>query len=165
MVAIIFSTFLSGIAVPPFIPPMVVVHGAARTFPASFEVLATIVVRSSPVGAGIRRSRPVTVMPDPASLHWIPVTLDPFVVGGWRWCHTIRSWWRRGLPDGDAETDLRVGESTWREQYRRDGDCLQNLSHAFDAVQMERHTCENSQWPDSEGIYASIREEPWTRSN
>jgi hypothetical protein len=104
MVAIIFSTFVISIALPPFIPPMVVVDGAARTFPASFEVLATIVVRSSPVRALIRRSRPVAVMPRPASVYWIPVALDPFVVAPRRRRHTIGPWWRRGLTDGDAET-------------------------------------------------------------
>src|SRR6476619_7386046 len=107
---------MTGIALPPFIPAMIVFHVAARTFPVSFEVLAAIVVRSRPVRALIRRSRPVPVMPGPASTYWIPVTLDPFVARSRRRCHTIRPWWRRGLTDGDAETHLGVGESSGREQ-------------------------------------------------
>src|SRR5215475_14112142 len=116
MVAIIFSTFMTAVALPASIPLMVVVDGATRTLPASFEVLAAIVIRSSPVRALIRRSRPVAAMPNPASIPWIPVALDPFVIGAGLRRHTKRPRRRRGLADADAETHLCVGDGSWHEQ-------------------------------------------------
>src|SRR6476620_9043726 len=125
MVAIIFSTFMTAIALAASIPLMIVVDGAPRTFPASFEVLATIVIRSRPVRALIRRSRPVAVVPSPASTHWIPVAFDPLVIGGglrWDPIHPRR---RRGLADADAEAHLCIGDGSRREQESSDDDCLQ----------------------------------------
>src|SRR6478609_3471851 len=138
MVAIIFPTFMTAVALAASIPLMIVVDGATRTFPASFEVLATIVIRSRPVRSLIRGSRPVAVVPGPASAHWIPVAFDPLVIGtGLRW-DPIHSRRRRGLADADTETHLSVGDGGWRAQESRDGDCLQQFSHAFQAVQMGR---------------------------
>jgi hypothetical protein len=120
------------IALPTSIPLMVVVHWAARTFPSAIEVFAPVVIRGGPKRALIRRSRPVPVVPNPASALRVPVALNPLIVWAGLRRHSVPPGWRRRLADPDAEAYLCPGRCGWGEQHGRDGDCVQKLSHALD---------------------------------
>jgi hypothetical protein len=84
------------------IPMVVMLATAAIGLPVSLEEALSVVMRSYPMGASIRRTRPVARMPFVMVPDWIPISLYPHEVGirtrrhgvsharGWRW------------PDSDA---------------------------------------------------------------
>ena len=67
--------------------------------------MSILVVRLHPVGALIRRTRPVALVPDVASVHRIPVALDPFIVGTRLWRDVIRARRRRWMASNETCAD------------------------------------------------------------
>ena len=138
----VISTIATFIAFPTTIPTMVVTDVTAVAFPSAAEILAAVVVRSGPVRACIRWSRPVPIVPEPAPAHRIPVALNPLIVGAGLRRDAVPPRRGRGVANRDAETHLRTGSRGGRQQQSCDGDCLQKLSHTAHQVQMERQKCE-----------------------
>ena len=82
------------------IPMVVVPAAAAIAFPVSWEEPLSVVVRSHPMRAGIRRTAPVASMPFVMVSHRIPIALDPGEVGtGTAWHGVTHAWRRR--PNSD----------------------------------------------------------------
>ena len=76
------------------VPVMVVTNVAAIAFPATGIVPSASVVGGDPVRTGIRRPRPVTVVPSIVRSLRVLVAFDPYVFGaGWR-RHAVRPWGR-----------------------------------------------------------------------
>src|SRR5204862_851589 len=90
------------------VPAMVVTEVAARRAPVAFVETAAFPVRLHPVRAGVRRTRPVAVMPIPAIAARIPVAFDPLVIGAGARGHAIRARGRRRRPDRESELPVRL---------------------------------------------------------
>jgi hypothetical protein len=74
---------------------------AAIAFPVSWEEALSVVMRSHPKRAAIRRTSPVASMPFVMVSHRIPIALDPGEVGtGTAW-HGVTHAWRRRRPNSD----------------------------------------------------------------
>ena len=101
MIAIVVVPVLSPLAVP--IPPLIVIPMvvvivmAARRVPVPLIVAAALPIRLDPIGICERRTRPVTVVPDPTPVSWIPIAFNPVIGGPGLSRHAIRSW-RRWWP-------------------------------------------------------------------
>ena len=76
------------------VPSMIVNDHAAITCPIPLEIHVSIVPGGNPARTGIRRPRPVPVMPHVMTFDRIPVALDPDVLGlrrrRWRHVHHLR---------------------------------------------------------------------------
>src|SRR5260370_609165 len=96
--------------IPPLaaVPAMIVRDGAARPFPPSSVVPSTVVVRLDPVRAGIRRPRPVAVVPHVTASGGVVIALDPDILRTRARRHHVRAR-RRRRADANAERHLRVG--------------------------------------------------------
>ena len=79
MIVVILPAITVAIMVP--VPVMVVLEVAARTIPiAGIEALA-IVARTDPARAFIRRTSPITAVPNVTAADRVPVAFDPAVFG------------------------------------------------------------------------------------
>ena len=65
------------VSIPAAIPMMVVAQPPAITFPITFVIAPPIVARHYPHGIGVRRSRPVAIVPLPMMALWIPIAFYP----------------------------------------------------------------------------------------
>src|SRR4051812_12369596 len=88
----------------------------ARSIPASFKEVPTLVARSNPVRACIRRACPVTVMPAIPVAHRIPVTFYPHKPGAGRYRTNPDNTWRGRGPDGDSNIKIRGNHGAASEQ-------------------------------------------------
>jgi hypothetical protein len=111
------------------VPAMVVVHDAAASFPTTGEILSAGVIRRHPVRTLVRHARPVAIVPPVAAPLWIPITLNPHVVGTGLPPDDVPARRRRRLADLNANGNLSV-RNRWREKQRRDGECPNKSSHA-----------------------------------
>ena len=102
------------VAIPPLVslsgvvPAMVVMDVAARAFPVTGEVLAAVIVRGHPVGAFVRRPRPISVVPDVVAVFRVLVAFDPHVIRSGLRRDAVRAGRRRGRPNVEVERDLRL---------------------------------------------------------
>ena len=91
------------IAIAVAVPVMIVLETAAVAFPKSREELPAFITRPDPVGAGIGRTGPVSVMPPIASSFRIPIPVYPKIIwsGGSRpgANHTRRRRWPNSHPN------------------------------------------------------------------
>src|SRR5262245_40189306 len=90
---------LSTISLPLAIPSVIVIVPAARARPVAADVHAASVVGLNPVRAGVRRSRPVPVVPGIMPSLRIPVAFDP---------HELRTGARRDAVDARGRRRLDV---------------------------------------------------------
>src|SRR5436190_22618195 len=88
---------------------MVVAEIPAGRSPVAFVEAAAFPVRLHPVGAGVRWTRPVAVMPDPAVAARIPIALDPLVVLTRARIDAVVSRRRRRRADRESELPVRLG--------------------------------------------------------
>ena len=99
-----------------FVPLVIVFDAAVLAIPVSGEELTAVMAGSYPTRPGIRRTRPVSVVPLIVSAHRIPVAIypeeiRPRCVGSHS--HDARGWRRS---DSDAQRDLRVERSPGQKQ-------------------------------------------------
>jgi hypothetical protein len=112
MIAVIVIAMLPPFSVPVTVmisvPTMVVIVVAAWCRPVALEVAATLPVGFDPIRIRERRTCPVAVVPCPAPVDGIPISLDPLILrGGLRRNPIDPGWWGR-RPEGEAERYLRV---------------------------------------------------------
>jgi len=69
------------IAVSIAVPAMIVIEPAAVAFPIALEELSALIARSAPMGAGVGGTGPISVMPTIPPSHWIPIAIDPEIIG------------------------------------------------------------------------------------
>ena len=93
------------IAVVIAIPVMVVVESAMRAIPVAAVEAAAFVARADPARAGVRRTSPVTLMPNVVTARRIPVAINPCVAGSGA-DRNDRMPRRRRRPDLDSDGDL-----------------------------------------------------------
>src|SRR5215475_9540705 len=62
------------------IPVMVMLEAAVGTVPVSDEELSAFVTRTNPVSSHVGWARPISVVPNVATIHWIPVAIDPDII-------------------------------------------------------------------------------------
>jgi hypothetical protein len=72
-----FPAIVVAISVVFAVPMMIMLHSAAFTGPVAHEVLPAIMPRCYPIGALVRRSRPVAFMPPIVVSHRIPIACHP----------------------------------------------------------------------------------------
>jgi hypothetical protein len=77
------------------IPPVIVLESSPGTVPIPAVVSSAEVVGFDPVGAGIRRTRPIAVVPEPASILPVPISFDPLVVEARSDRYSVRARLRR----------------------------------------------------------------------
>src|ERR1051326_1148462 len=88
------------------IPSVVVIVMAARCVPVPFEVASGLPVRLDPVRGGERWPRPIAIVPEPASVAWIPVALNPLILRAGLRRDPIDARWRRWRAEGKTERNL-----------------------------------------------------------
>jgi len=71
------------VAVVLLIPMMIVFDAAVRAIPISAIVAAAFMAPCDPMRTRIRRTRPVTGVPNVAAIYRIPVAINPHVVRPW----------------------------------------------------------------------------------
>ena len=81
MVIVVVIVIVMIVAVVLAIPAMVVGNYTVRAFPAAFKKSFAIVTRANPHRTRIRRPGPISCVPHVASIDWVPVSIDPYVVG------------------------------------------------------------------------------------
>ena len=118
------------VTVPIVIPAVIVIEMATRCVPIPFVVATALPIGLDPIGIGHGRTGPVTVVPDPPPIVWIPVPFDPVILGPGLRRHEIRSrgWWRRAK--GEAERDLCARRRDGKEQ-QTEQDGREPVFHGF----------------------------------
>ena len=121
VIVVILPATTVAIMVP--VPVMVVLEVAAGTIPITGVETSTIVARTDPAGAFIRRASPIAAVPDIMAADRVPITIDPgvfrFGAGADRTdCIDARWRWRSDLnADGNlAECRGRSNKNRAREQ-------------------------------------------------
>src|SRR5215468_1250621 len=74
---VVMVAIVAIISIPAAIPMMIVAQPPAIAFPITFVIAPAIVARHYPHGIGVRRPRPVPVVPLPMMAHRIPITFQP----------------------------------------------------------------------------------------
>ena len=106
------------IAIPAAVPTVVMVSPAAVSFPITGVKLATLIARSNPARAAIRRPGPIAVVPAIAPSIGVPVAIDPHVVRAGRSRPSVyHPGWRRGT-DSDAYGKLSETRPSCQEHER-----------------------------------------------
>src|SRR5215470_3414828 len=98
-IARLLTPDLPAIPLPLAIPAVIVIVPAACARPVAADVHATSVVRRHPIRAGVRRSRPVPVMPGIMPSLRIPIAFDP---------HELRTGARRDPVDARGRRCLDI---------------------------------------------------------
>lgn len=102
---VVGSAIVVTVVVAAAVPSMVVRDLAVRAIPVACVVELSIMTRSHPVGAGVRRARPVSVVPPIVVAHRIPVAPYPNMIGArasWLNPDYTYRWWRADSnSDGD----------------------------------------------------------------
>jgi len=75
MVVVVMTVAVAAAAIP--VPAMVVLESTPVAFPITRVVLAAVIPRTNPARAGIRRPRPIALVPPVTTAHWIPVAIHP----------------------------------------------------------------------------------------
>jgi hypothetical protein len=110
------------------VPAMVLGQVAATVLPATGVVVSTDMVGLDPVGAALRRARPVAVVPLVMRTLRIPITLNPPIVGARPGCDVVRArcrWCANLNAEGNLRLDRRCGD----EERCGDGECLKQSFH------------------------------------
>jgi hypothetical protein len=81
---------------------------SAVAFPVALKIEATVVAWSNPACARIRGARPIAPVPTIVSSHWIPVTVDPNVLGPRTSGHYVHNPGSGRRANSNANTNLRV---------------------------------------------------------
>jgi hypothetical protein len=118
MVVVIVVAIAITIAVTIVIPIVAVFKPAVITFPVAVIKPSTIVARTDPTRACIRRTCPIACVPAIMPAHWVPVTIDPDESRSWTrgmYVNDARRWWRT---DPDTNTHLSVSGVRACEQHR-----------------------------------------------
>jgi len=91
------------IAVPVTVPTMIVVEPAAIAFPVAVKESISVMARPYPARVSIGRASPVSLMPNIAAAHWVPVAVHPIVIRSrrsWAYPNLARRRWR---PNSDSD--------------------------------------------------------------
>jgi hypothetical protein len=85
---------------------VIVFHAAMVAIPVSGEELLSVVTRSDPVSAFIRRTRPITRVPAISAVYRVLITIDPDITGAGRGRTNRDDAWRRRGPNANADANL-----------------------------------------------------------
>jgi hypothetical protein len=96
------------------VPVVVMLPPATITLPITGEVSFSIIMRTYPVSTGVRRTRPIALVPFVMTPHRIPIALDPDEVGARTHRHGNHSR-RRRSSDPDSNRHL-SGEGRYANQ-------------------------------------------------
>ena len=98
------------------VPLVFMMDTAVVAFPVALEPLASFVPRSDPMRSHVWRASPVSLVPDVAVVHRIPITVHPDIVRTWRDGSHPNHSWRRRRADLDTYGNLRKCCSGQQEQ-------------------------------------------------
>jgi hypothetical protein len=112
------------------IPVVVVLDNAVFTFPAALEKAFSVVTGAHPTCTAIRWPRPITCMPYVATIHGIPISINPYIVRSRAYGSDSNNSGRGWRPDSD--TNRYLSEYTCADEYR----CGQQLT--FHLLSSER---------------------------
>lgn len=101
-----FGSLATKITVPSTVRAVIVLDAAVVAFPVTGEELLTIVPRSYPVRAFIRRTRPIPRMPAILAVNRILITVNPNVTGTGRLRTNAYHTWRRRRSNADPDANL-----------------------------------------------------------
>jgi hypothetical protein len=91
-----------------FVPTVIVFKPATISIPVTSKELLPIVMRRDPVGARIRRTGPIALVPPVMSPEGIPVSIDPDIVWTGTYRPHVNYARRRRRTNSNAEGHLRV---------------------------------------------------------
>ena len=96
------------IAVMIFIPTVIMFYAAVFAFPVAVVEAFAIVTWADPVGATVRRARPVAFMPAIMSTYGIPIAANPDKIWSWLLRKHGNHAWRRWRANPYADRNLSV---------------------------------------------------------
>jgi hypothetical protein len=86
MVVIMIAVVLVLVPIIPisiFVPIVIVLHAPMLAFPVPVIEFPALITRREPMGARIRCSRPIALMPLPVAPYRVPIAINPRVVRSW----------------------------------------------------------------------------------
>ena len=129
VIMVVVVTVMVIVAEAVMVPAMVMLEAAVWTIPITHEVVPAFPARAYPMSSPIRRTRPVTLVPDVAPADGIPVTVDPEIARPRSYrVNSNHARWRRST-DGDAHRHLRVDGRTAKEKRTGEQGCAYECFH------------------------------------